>query len=119
MWIYQQTTGELLHDGQYLTTGYSGHGEGLNSPAHETVPNVGPIPAGKWKIGREFRHPAKGPVCMRLTPVGHNAHGRSGFLIHGDNQAVNHTASEGCIILARVTRARIAGSGDDDLLVVV
>jgi hypothetical protein len=43
--------------------------------------------------------------------------GRSDFYIHGDNPALNYTASEGCIILARPIREQIAASGDNDLQV--
>lgn len=118
MWVYQQSTGILQHDGDFIAEGYSGHGAGVNNPALESTPNTGPIPAGQWKIGRDFTHPTKGQICMRLSPEGHDAHGRAGFLIHGDNKAMNRTASHGCIILPRVTRVRIANSGDSDLLVV-
>jgi hypothetical protein len=44
--------------------------------------------------------------------------GRDGFLIHGDNSAMNHTASEGCIILTRDIRQRISDSGDTQLTVI-
>jgi hypothetical protein len=44
--------------------------------------------------------------------------GRSGFFIHGDNQAMNHTASEGCIILPHAARIAIASSGDRGLRVI-
>ena len=50
-----------------------------------------------------------GPRVMRLTPQGHTAQGRSGFLIHGDR---THTASEGCVILDRTVRTQISRSSD-------
>ena len=118
MWIYQQSTGILQHDGVEMSTGYSGHGEGCNSPAHEGTPNVGPLPAGLYSIGAMFSHPKKGPVCMRLNPVGHDAHGRSGFMIHGDNSRCDRSASEGCIILDRNTRLKITQSNDKSLMVI-
>ena len=43
---------------------------------------------------------------MYLWPVGHNAHGRSALMIHGDNKT--GTASKGCVIIGRATRERIA-----------
>lgn len=52
---------------------------------------------------------------MRLTPIGHNALGRSGFMIHGNN--VQNNASQGCIIPGSAIRQQIAGSGDTQLLV--
>ena len=45
---------------------------------------------------------------MRLAPRGHRAHGRDGFMIHGDNPALNFSASQGCIILGLVLRELIA-----------
>ncbi len=54
---------------------------------------------------------------MRLTPVpGTQTFGRDGFLIHGDNR--RHDASQGCIVLDRTARNRIATSGDTRLNVV-
>lgn len=117
MHTYSQTTGVWSHTGRHFK-GYSGHGAGLNNPAHEAVHSEGPIPKGRWHIGpvRDGGH--LGPVVMDLTPVGHDAHGRSLFRIHGDNSLGNHSASDGCIILDRKSRELIAGSGDKDLVVV-
>ena len=53
---------------------------------------------------------------MPLTPVGHDALGRSGFFIHGDS--IKGGASHGCIVLPRPVRLFIANSGDQDLTVV-
>ena len=55
---------------------------------------------------------------MSLTPVGHLAHGRSAFLIHGDSTKHPGDASEGCIIFGPHIRQRIATSGDTVLNVV-
>lgn len=52
---------------------------------------------------------------MNLTPAGHNALGRSGFMIHGNN--VQNNASQGYIILGPSIRQQIA-SGNDQILVV-
>jgi len=44
-----------------------------------------------------------------LTPIeGTDTFGRSGFMVHGDNQALNHSASEGCIVAPRFIRDQIA-----------
>jgi hypothetical protein len=53
---------------------------------------------------------------MDLAPVGHNALGRDGFMIHGDN--IRHDASTGCVILPRYIRDQISNSGDNQLEVV-
>ncbi len=115
-WIYSQSSGELTKDGELIATGYSGAGIGRNNPAEQAVPNVGPIPQGHYSIGPEFDAPVQGPCTMRLSPEGHDALGRDGFLIHGDNAA--HDASTGCIILPFETREKIAASADRNLEVI-
>jgi hypothetical protein len=117
-WTYKQTTGELLLDGKAVGKGYSGHGEGLNNPDQEAIRDVGPIPAGNWSIGDAFKHETKGPMVMRLSPDGHKAHGRDGFLIHGDNKKGDKSASNGCIILGPDLRDKISKSGIKKLKVV-
>lgn len=118
-WIYSQESGKLKWGDQVIGTGYSGHGDGKNSPAHEDVPNVGPIPRGTYEIGSPFDTETHGPFVMRLSPSGSTyTFGRSGFLIHGDSIKAPGTASEGCIILARSIRERIASSQDNQLTVI-
>lgn len=116
MWSYDQLDGVIYHDGRFVAQGYSGSGEGRNNPSKEAVPGVGPIPRGKYKIGKSYKHKDLGPIVMNLDPVGHDALGRSLFRIHGDN--LTHTASHGCIILQRPIREEIAQSGDTELTVV-
>jgi hypothetical protein len=117
-WSYQQSTGKVAHDSATAGFGYSGHGAGLNDPAMEAEPDIGPIPAGRWTIGPPKTPPDHlGPLAMPLTPVGFDPHGRSAFFIHGDNAAGNRSASHGCIILGPAIRAQIYRSGDTDLLV--
>jgi hypothetical protein len=99
MFQFKQSTGEVLHNGVHLGRAYSGHGAGINNPALQGVPDVGPIPVGWYTIGAPFQHPHAGQLCMRLTPnPGTDTKGRAGFMWHGDNLANNRTASEGCII---------------------
>jgi len=92
-------------------------GIGRDNPAEQAVPNVGPIPQGRYSISAPFETVKQGPCVMRLTPVGHDALGRDGFLIHGDN--LTHDASTGCIVLPPETREAIAASPDRDLEVSV
>lgn len=119
---YSQTTGVIRRDSGWSATGYSGHHNGVNAPELQACSNVGPIPRGSYTISKPYTDDEKGPVVMRLTPDAENTMwGRSGFLIHGDNQQMNHSASEGCIILPRVARefiGRVVGSGDNRLTVV-
>ena len=118
-WSYSQSSGQLRHNGISVGIGYSGAGmsssTGRNNPAMEGVSNKGPIPTGDYRIGPATHHPNKGPNAMMLTPVGHGARGRSGFMIHGNN--VQNNASQGCIILGPAIRQQIAASHDTVLKV--
>jgi Protein of unknown function (DUF2778) len=119
MWTYSQSTGQLGHNGADVATGYSGHAEGLNNPASQNVAMVGPCPQGIYSIGHAQTHPHLGPVAMELQPAaGNEMFGRSGFFIHGDNQQMDHTASDGCLIFDRDTRAKVAIAvlGGDNIL---
>ena len=116
MWTYRQGDGALSHDGEVIAHGYSGHGVGLNNPADEAIPGVGPIPHGRYTFGPPHLSNHVGPYAMVLTPcAGTDTHGRSAFLCHGDNASVNRSASHGCVILMRPTRQAIWQSGDHQL----
>jgi len=122
MFYYSQSTGRFLQEFNYLCTGYSGIGLGLNNPDMQYIPHVGPCPQGLWYIGPPFDSPDHGPFCMRLTPDSlTDTYGRDGFLLHGDSieNAGKHLASEGCIILPRFIRNLVATSGDIRLTVTV
>jgi hypothetical protein len=115
-WTYSQSDGTLMHNGRPVSKGYSGAGRGRNNASMESYRNIGPIPRGRYRIGSPYDTTTHGPHVMRLTPVGHNALGRAGFLMHGDNRT--HTASEGCVILPPNVRDQISRSGDTSLDVV-
>lgn len=120
MWIFEQATGFVFHDGSKIGEGYSGHGPGIDNPTMENVSDVGPLPCGWYTIGPAYRDPEKGPLVMRLMPDGTNEmFGRGGFLIHGDSIAHPGCASEGCIIMNADLRGQIANSPDRRLQVVV
>src|SRR5258708_15782730 len=105
-WTYSQSTGQLSRDGANVATGYSGTGPGRNNPSAQSTRNVGPIPRGRYSIGPPHDTTTHGPHVMALTPVGHNALARDGFLIHGDN--TRHDASPDCIILRPNIRQHIS-----------
>jgi RHS repeat-associated protein len=125
VWTYSQSSQQLSHtDGSGNTTnegsGYSGNGDGLNNPAMQGVQNVGPIPQGKYTINPQQNNVTGNgtslPNSMTLTPdPSNNMFGRGGVLIHGDNSNGDNSASEGCIILNRSIRNKIANSGDNSL----
>lgn len=108
----------LLTVGGVEFSAYSGHGIGLNNPEMENIQDVGPIPRGEWEVIQWHDHyEDKGPCVAQLSPVEHDAHGRVGFLCHGDNSFGNHTASHGCIIAAHDARQVWRDSGDMTLTV--
>jgi hypothetical protein len=118
-WVYKQSTGALLRLGQTVGMGYSGNGAGKNNPAMQNVPNVGPIPEGRYTINDPIDSPKVGPYALPLDPMaGTNTFGRSDFLIHGDSIVHPGEASEGCIILLRSVRQEIIASDDRDLDVI-
>lgn len=116
-WTYFQSTGVMQDpEGNPIATGYSGFGDGRNNTAMEQVPNIGPIPRGSYRVGHARISTHTGPVSMDLMPIAATqTFGRSGFLVHGDN--LSHTASHGCIILARAVREKIDRSTDRELTV--
>jgi hypothetical protein len=125
MWIYEQSTGDLYNDRtdppSKLATGYSGYGPGLNNPALQHVPQIGPIPEGIYTVLEPRNTTSHGPYVLGLEPDPANEmFGRGGFLIHGDEiaNAGKHLASHGCIILSRLARAQIWSYGDHSLRVV-
>lgn len=121
MFCYAIDKGALFSPtGGKMGYGYSGHGNALNNPAAQDRHGVGPIPIGRYTIG-PARKPVDhlGPLAMPLMPDSANEmHGRSALFIHGDNAKLNHSASDGCIILAHGFRQMIDDSTDDQLVVV-
>ncbi len=129
MYFYSQTTGIIARSESSTLTpigkGYAGGdcGEnpgGVNNPAMQQVQNVGPLPQGVYTIEVPAHHPKLGPCAMPLIPHPGNAmFGRSGFFIHGDNDAADKSASEGCIVLPGDVRADIAARLQTDNLLTV
>lgn len=118
-WLYSQARHVLSRDGVLVSSDcYSGHGEGLNNPAAEGIPSVGPIPCGLYRFGEISADKSHGPLARRIIPApGTDTHNRSGFLLHGDEveHAGESLASHGCIIAARTVRAMTIEG--EDLLV--
>ncbi len=99
--------------------GYSGFGIRKNSAIATAAHNLGPIPCGLYHIEDPKDTDTHGPFVLPLAPSLENQmFGRSGFLIHGDSLAHPGEASEGCVILDRTIREKIAASGDRLLEVV-
>jgi hypothetical protein len=119
MWIYEQSSGLLSHDGEPIAAGHGGYEQGRNNPAMEQVAGVGPVPRGTYDISQAFDSPSHGPCVMQLTPtVGTMTYRRGGFLIHGDSNEYPGLTSHGCIILPGPVRRQIARSDDRKLMVI-
>lgn len=108
---YSQTSGEMRDAaGILLGTGYAGHGPGLNNPAMQRDPNVGPLPQGVYIISPPVDTASHGPYVMWLTPEpGNEMFGRYGFAIHADEAAHpgQRLASTGCIVMSDEARMAI------------
>lgn len=118
-WKYDQSSGEMSHNGAVAAKGYSGRDLGKNNPKMQAAVAVGPIPRGQWRMIDMRTSPNTGPLTIVLEPKpGTDTLGRSAFRIHGDSIAHPGLASHGCIILPRPVRQRIWDSGDRDLEVI-
>jgi Protein of unknown function (DUF2778) len=119
MFSFNTTTGEFKHDNLHLGYGYSGNGVGKNNPEMERISNVGPIPRGRYRIGKPYTDEKLGPIVMHLDPFPEtDDFGRSLFRIHGDSIDHPGNASDGCICLGRTLRTIITMSSDDVLDVI-
>lgn len=120
-WEYSQSSGQLRQNGRLVATGYSGSqaAGGRNNPEREAVPFVGPIPRGRYNIGAPRNHPRRGPHAMDVTPAGHNALGRTEFMMHGESRTnAPGNASQGCLIFPPNVRNQVSNSRDTVLNVI-
>lgn len=117
MWVYDVRKAILYKDGQKIDSGYSGYGKYKDNPKYEHIKNKGPIPRGRYIIGKAFTSSKTGPYVLPLKPYGDNALGRNSFQIHGDRISSPGTASTGCIILKPQIRKKIGSSKDTMLKV--
>lgn len=123
MFTFEVRKGLLTENGESVVDGdkvYSGFGSFHNRPETEALVARGPIPRGKWRIGKSYHHPHLGPVCMNLEPLpGTNTFGRTVFRIHGDNSTPDPwDGSHGCLIASRALREHIDKAQDRILEVV-
>lgn len=119
MWQWRQRKGELWRNGKLIAKGYSGAGKGKNNPDLESAVATGPIPKGKWAIGKPYNSANVGPYTIPLDALDskpgddkHMATGRGAFRIHGDSIKNPGNASKGCIIIPRAIREMIISSKD-------
>lgn len=121
MITYSQSTGRITSGQVLIGVGYSGHEEGLNNSEFENKHDIGPIPRGKWKMITFFenQYENKGTHVIRLEPNEETeTFGRDGFLVHGDNAAMDKSASHGCIIVEKSARDKMWSDADKIIEVV-
>jgi hypothetical protein len=122
-WIYHQSTGDIFYTNGVVAPverGYSGYGSLKNDPDMQGVSDLGPIPRGEYTIGAFVDiHGGNITNAVPLTPApGNEMFGRSGFFVHGFNNADPGGASQGCIILTLPTRKKMVDSRPAKLIVV-
>lgn len=124
MWTYHQHDGTLYRaDGTLAGTGYSGHNEGKNNPAMESVKNIGPFPRGQWTFtvimgadGKPCDHNGKkAPVICFHPKIGTETFGRDNFECHGDSIHEPGSVSLGCMIMPHDVRVEMANSQDRNM----
>ena len=114
MWTFEIPTGRYFDpDGNYISTGYAGHGIGKDNVADEDLPDEGPLPEAIYDFGPWHDDPEKGPVVADLIPrPGSQMYGRSGMMCHGDSVEHPGEASLGCAVADRPTRLAMSQSPD-------
>jgi len=115
----------IISSGKFITvidektftvfSGYSGKGNAKNDVTRIAEKGVGPIPPGAYNLVSFGPHGKLGPGCIGIVPNGHDALGRSGFFIHGDN--ADHDASHGCIIIGGAANRQFIWDHAKNLLV--
>lgn len=117
MWEYLIAEGVLLLNGEVVGRGYSGAPGYVNNANAVAVKGKGPIPPGEWFFSRA-PWSSKGPQVLSLMKgTETETYGRTAFMIHGDNKRMNRSASNGCIILPRSVRDRMASDSPGRLVV--
>jgi hypothetical protein len=118
--MYSQVSGEWRKDNKHFAYGWSGFEDGINIPAMQNIPYIGPIPCGAWKIiGPPVDDPETGKYTLIVVPdSATQIFGRNSFRLHGRSAAKPFDSSKGCLVLELVYRQQVWGSGDTNLLVV-
>ena len=115
-WRFEQSTGHLYLNDQFVASGYSGFPPYTNKPGAEQIKNFGPIPKGRYHIGSPYDSPNVGPFALPLEASPETmTFNRGDFRIHGDSRIDPGSASHGCLIFPRQVREMIAKSEDKTL----
>ena len=113
-WTFEIPTGKYFNpEGEEISTGYAGHGVGVDNVDFESIADIGPIPEGSYHMGEAYTDPESGPLTIRLTPLpGTNTYDRDGFKIHGDSITHPGQASLGWAVADHPTRVAMSESTD-------
>ncbi|MBT0723483.1 DUF2778 domain-containing protein [Rosenbergiella sp. S61] len=96
--MFQQSTGRLSHNQQFIEQGYSGFPPHVNRPDSQHIVNPGPIPIGDYWL--EVVTSSRGPLTIMLHPAPHtNMFGRHSFRIQTGSVTKPGYSSQDCIIL--------------------
>lgn len=114
--VFVISTGQFFKpNGDLLCRAYSGAIPRVNDPEAVAIKNAGPLPSGKYIIGKPMNVDADhenwmaslrhmGPFVMPLEPCPDDEQkldwmlGRGGMFLHGDSKEHPGTASNGCVI---------------------
>ena len=112
---FSQSSGIITDDyGTYVAMGWAGNHAGKCNPKMQDIHNVGPLPAGLYKIGPwEEHHDHLGPFVASLTQISGETYGRDSFYIHGPDKDPKNFGQEskGCIVVPRPGRENIKKTG--------
>ena len=124
-WQFESSSGKLFEPtGGLMAVGYAGgncgkNPEGVNNPALQDQKCIGPLPKGLYTFLPVLETSNLGPWAIPLQPdLTNEMFGRGDFYIHGDTEEMNHSASEGCIILPRGVRLAMAHSSTQQIEVI-
>lgn len=113
MWVYEQSTGRMYHNGVLMfEDGWAGAVGYKNKPEYQCLKDKGPLPRGRYTINAP-KTGVTGSYSLPLTPDSSNQMcNRNAFLIHGSNRKDPASSSTGCIILSLQQRKDIWKSND-------
>jgi len=120
---FSQTTGHVTDDsGTIIAHGYAGNNKdpkhlGKNNPELQGMKCVGPLPQGKYTIGKWGDHGEVGPNSAPLTQIEGETFGRNDFLIHGPGGEDPANCSKGCIVIPHDERMKVIALKPDTVTV--
>jgi ribosomal protein L37E len=100
--LYDSDPRDPINLAKLVAVGYSGHQPAINDIHSQSAKNVGPIPTGTYTLVLNTISPEKGstPIFDLRPATSNRMFGRDSFMIHGDTEEMDHTASDGCIVMA-------------------